>query len=281
MSGTDEEHVALALTGLWIYPVKACAGVPLVQSVVTPRGLPGDREWVVIGEDDALLWQVELPRMALVRPELTASRLALKADGAGSIDTSRWDDGEPCTVKIWNERRKDFDVFGGTRCGGEADRWLSEFLGRRLRLVRLGAAALERAALNPLHVVSQASMDELRGALAGNSRPPAQVERFRPNLLLATRDGNGAAFEEEQWAAVRLGTAGEQAKLRFTEPCLRCVMPNVDPVTATVGEEPLATVTLHSARRAPGQPVRFGMYARAAKPAHLAVGMSGFAEIRF
>lgn len=281
MSDVDHQHAAVTLAGLWIYPVKSCAGVPLVQSMLTPRGLPGDREWVVIGDDDALLWQGELPRMALVRPGLTASRLTLSADGAGSIDTTRWDDGEACTVKIWNEGKKDFDSFGGTRCSDEADRWLSDFLGRRLRLVRLGERALERASLNPLHVVSRASLDRLADALPRDGASACAVERFRPNLLVVPSDGHDAAFEEEQWAALRLGKAGEQVELRFTEPCVRCVMPNVDPVTASVGEEPLATVTQQSALRAPGQPVRFGMYARAAAGAHLAVGMSGFAEIRF
>lgn len=281
MSDADNQHVALTLAGLWIYPVKSCAGVPLVQSVVGPRGLPGDREWVVIGEDDALLWQGELPRMALVQPGLTASRLTLDAPGAGSIDTPRWDDGERCTVKIWNETLRDVETFTGTRCAPEADRWLSDFLGRRLRLVRLGDAALDRASANPLHVVTTASMAALAQRLAQEGQRPAEVERFRPNLLVAASDGDVAPFEEEQWAALRFDIGGEDAELRFTQACVRCVMPNVDPRTAEVGNEPLATVTRQSAERAPGQPVRFGVYARANTHAHLAVGMAGHAEIRF
>ena len=71
--------------------------------------------------------------------------------------------------------------------------------------------------------------------------------RFRPNLVV---DG-ATAFAEDEWKRIRVGEVG----FVVAKPCARCSIPQVDPVTGEVGEEP--TRTLLEFRKIEGK-VRFG-----------------------
>lgn len=73
------------------------------------------------------------------------------------------------------------------------------------------------------------------------------MARFRPNVVV---DGD-VAFGEDAWKRVRIGAVVS----RVSEPCARCVMTTIDPVTLTRGREPLRTLAKH--RRA-GNKVLFG-----------------------
>src|SRR3972149_4187403 len=57
---------AITLSGLNVYPVKSAAGIALSTARVDPRGLAGDRRWVVVGGKRAGLPQRTPPRLALV-----------------------------------------------------------------------------------------------------------------------------------------------------------------------------------------------------------------------
>ncbi|MCR6701951.1 MAG: MOSC domain-containing protein [Dokdonella sp.] len=40
--------MAIALRGLYLYPLKSCAPLAQSDAVVEPRGLAGDRRWMVV-----------------------------------------------------------------------------------------------------------------------------------------------------------------------------------------------------------------------------------------
>jgi uncharacterized protein YcbX len=86
-------------------------------------------------------------------------------------------------------------------------------------------------------------------------------------------------FDEELVRRMRWRDGG--AALQVLEPCVRCVVVNVDPQTGESGAEPLALLGELSAARRPGAPVSFGVYARAAGRGTLAVGEPGDAELAF
>ncbi len=67
----------------------------------------------------------------------------------------------------------------------------------------------------------------------------------------------------------------------LSEPCIRCIVPNVDPHTAMTGDQPLATVTRLSADRHPGKPVYFGIYAHTQQAATLQEGAQLELELNF
>jgi uncharacterized protein YcbX len=141
---------------------------------------------------------------------------------------------------VWRSQCAAFDA------GDEAAQFLSDWLGRPLRLVRFDARRARLANHDwtggrdvptafsdgyPLLVLSQASIDDLSARVG----KPLPVERFRPNLLLA---GVEPYAEDEAGAAV----AGA-ARFALTKACTRCVITTIDPQRGERdGEEPLRTL---------------------------------------
>ena len=59
----------MRLSGLFVYPIKSCAGMAVQTRRLDATGLEGDRSYMVVDEDGRFLTQREEPRLALVRPE--------------------------------------------------------------------------------------------------------------------------------------------------------------------------------------------------------------------
>ena len=82
--------------------------------------------------------------------------------------------------------------------------------------------------------------------------------------------GEGIEFIEESLAALEW-QAQADTRLDVTAPCVRCVVPNVDPASARVDDGFLDTLARLSLQRRPGGTV-FGVYARGAAGTRLRVG---------
>ena len=107
--------------------------------------------------------------------------------------------------------------------------------------------------------------------LANAGRPPADPRRYRPNVVLSVPAGRGVEFIEESLEALEwLGSAGS-TRLEITAPCVRCVVPNVDPASADVDDAVGDALARLSQQRRPGGTV-FGVYARGAAGARLRLG---------
>ncbi len=258
--------LACAATALFVYPIKACAGMPVQELALDARGgAAGDREWAIVDAQGAVTWQGAHTRLALVHPRVTDARLRLAADGAADIAVPPDADLAPCRVKIWNDLGARHDSFDAADAGDSVAAWLERVAGAPLRLVKLGDAALAREGTNALHLVFSPSI-----AVVDAQWGATDARRFRPNLVLALPDGEGHEFIEESLAA--LEWQGEAAtRLEVTAPCIRCVVPNVDPASALVDDAFGDTLTRLSQQRRPGATV-FGIYARGAAGARLRVG---------
>ena len=55
---------------LFVYPVKSCAGVELPEALLTETGLEFDRAWMVVDAQGEFVTQRQLPRMALIKPQM-------------------------------------------------------------------------------------------------------------------------------------------------------------------------------------------------------------------
>ncbi|HPW08994.1 MAG TPA: MOSC domain-containing protein, partial [Burkholderiaceae bacterium] len=62
--------VVARIARLFIYPIKSCAGIEVQEAVLLETGLEWDRAWMVVDEQGEFVTQRELPRMALIRPQL-------------------------------------------------------------------------------------------------------------------------------------------------------------------------------------------------------------------
>lgn len=223
-----------------LYPVKSCRGIAVAEAAVTAAGLEHDREWMVVTPQGRFLTQREEPRLALVATALGPQALTLASGDAGSIPVRLDHRGETREVTVWRDRCVGLDQ------GDEVARWLTELLGRAVRLVRFDAG--QRRASDPawtggldaqnrfsdgfaLLAISLASLADLNSRLSR----PLPMDRFRPNLVL---DGLPPYGEDALGDLLAGGL-----RLRRVKPCTRCSITTTDQQTGAVdGDEPLATL---------------------------------------
>lgn len=255
------------IAALWRYPVKSCAGESVGSLALDADGWPeGDRGWGIVDAAGELSWMGAHPRLALVGARLTPTGVELRAQGGTVAVTS--DKGEAIGIRAWNGERQDFDRLQGWDAGDDAAALLRATTGARLRLVRLSAAAQRRAGLNAMHLVGEGSLRAWSDAMAQPLNRPA--ERARPNVLLRAEDGDDLLpFIEDILTEARIGDA---LTLRRTSPCVRCVVPTVDPASGEPQPPALDVLTRLSADRAPGAPVQFGIYVHGSGAGLISVG---------
>ena len=244
--------VTARIARLFVYPVKSCAAVEVRASPLTETGLDLDRAWMVVDEQGEFVTQRELPRMALVRPQLKSNEVVLRAPGMLALHLSVDTVEEAMRVRVWDDEVPAFDM------GAVAAQWFSDFLGRKLRLVRFdpehrrlssekwtgGAEALNQFSDGyPLLVASTASLELLNDKLAAAGQAPVGIERFRPNIVLEGVE----AHDEDRLESLRIVTDDGQVQLRPVKPCGRCPIPNIDPATGE--SNPVVTDTLQAYRR--------------------------------
>ncbi|WP_310625185.1 MOSC N-terminal beta barrel domain-containing protein [Limnohabitans sp.] len=231
------------IAALWVFPIKSCAGISLPQAVLTPTGLTWDRAWMVVDAAGDMLTQRELPRMALIQPELSDAELLLYASGmaAFAVPLSLPLPPRAATtpVRVWEDEVPAFDM------GPAAGAWLTQCLGDshgHLRLVRFderhprlaspkwtqGAQALNQFSDGfPLLVASTASLDELNTRLSQQGVAAVDMRRFRANLVLSQVQ----AHDEDRVGLMTIATDTGAVQLNPVKPCSRCPIPNIDPDT--------------------------------------------------
>ena len=245
--------VRLRVDGLFRYPVKSCGGTSLPSATVGPRGIVGDRQWMVVDDTGEFLTQREHHRMSLVRPHLTdVGLLELSAPGMPPLTVTPAIRRDRVDVSIWSDRCVAIDE------GPTVAEWLSAFLDVRCRLVRFPDDATRR--VDPEYagpndqvgfadgfsflLASCASLDDLNHRLAS----PLPMNRFRPNIVVS----GGEPFEEDRWKSIRI----DGIAFAVVKPCARCVTTTVDQQTGEASREPLRT--LATFRNVPGRGVMFG-----------------------
>lgn len=286
MSSTPPD-VSATISRLFVYPIKSCAGVELTEAVLTEAGLDLDRAWMVVDEKGEFVSQRELPRMALVRPQLKHYEVVLRAPGMLALHLNIEGVEAPVRVRVWDDEVAAFDM------GDVAAQWFSDFLGAKLRLVRFDPEHQRLSNMNwtqgvaapnqfsdgfPLLVVSEASLGELNRRLGGAGHTTVGMERFRPSIVLAGLD----AHDEDRLEVIRIA-ADEEVQLRPVKPCPRCPIPNIDPATAQVTPEVNDTLQAYRSNEIVGGAVTFGMNAIVLKGADqsLRVGQVVTADWRF
>jgi uncharacterized protein YcbX len=238
------------ISRLLLYPVKGCRGISLHAAQLAPTGLAvggiGDREWVIVDDDNEFLSQRELPKMALVETRLLAGALRLSAPGMPSLDVALESGGDVARIQVWN------DGLDAVSQGVFADSWFSDFLGRRARLMRFDPRArrvsqrkytgvmeapYKFADAFALLVTSEASLGHLNARLKIKGLAPVDLDRFRPNVVIDGVD----AFEEDYAREVLIG----DAVIELVKPCVRCTVPSVDPASGEQGTEPGDTLAAY------------------------------------
>lgn len=244
--------VPVRVTGLFRYPIKSCRGQAITTADFDARGIAHDREFVIIDAHGKFLTQRQVPRMALIAPELVDGGLRVSAPGMEPITFSRQIDGKRIAVEIWK------DEAGGVDQGDEIAEWLAAFMGQPVRLARMAEDHVRQVDQTyarpedqtgfsdgfPILLVSEESLVELNRRLEEQGEATLPMDRFRPNIVVA---GGGVANEEDTWGDVRIGGdgggggGGGGMTLHGVKLCGRCAITTTDQQTAETGKEPLRT----------------------------------------
>ena len=227
------------LSEIFIYPVKSLAGIKVSNWQVNEKGLLHDRKWMLIDSNNQFLSQRRVPKMVLIKTQLTENELILSTAVSGSILLPLYPvDGQSCITTIWH------DQCSAKTTSNEADQWLSDFLGIECKLVYQAdevvrsvdpdyAMATDKINFSdgfPFLIVSEASLNTLNQAM--DVQLP--IQRFRPNLVISHCE----SYAEDSWREITINNIG----FRLPKPCSRCSVPTIDTETAKTNKEPLTTL---------------------------------------
>jgi uncharacterized protein YcbX len=234
-----------SISAIYLYPVKACAGILLQTAELDHRGLKYDRQWMVVDPQGGFLSQRTVPQLALIQTSFSQDReyLILTLPGEPPLWIGPMTEGEKCQVTVWGDRCQAFDV--GDKVAAE----LSQFLKLPCRLVQMDPQWIRpvdpKFAPNshsqtgfsdgfPLLGISEASLADLNHRLLS----PLPMNRFRPNLVFTETD----PYAEDRWHTISIGSI----PFRGVKRCARCKVTTVDQATGEfTGQEPLRTLATY------------------------------------
>jgi uncharacterized protein len=244
----------IAVSALNVYPIKSCAGTALDVAQIGPRGIVHDRSFMLVDREGMLITQREQPRMALIRPTISAEgELTVQAPAMPALMIASNQNGPRYPVTVWGY------TVDGIDQGDEMAQWFSGFLGIDCRLALFPNDAIRP--VNPKYarserdqvafadgypclLISEASLADLNTRL----ERPLPMNRFRPNIVVSGTE----PYAEDTWRMIRIG----EVTFDIVKPCDRCVITTTDQVTTQRGKEPLKTLARY--RQATDNGVMFG-----------------------
>ncbi|KXJ17521.1 mitochondrial amidoxime-reducing component 1 [Exaiptasia diaphana] len=252
------------VTGLYIYPVKSCKGVPLSSALCLDEGLLHDRRWIILNEKDRLVTAREKPKLQLVTPTLqttSSGELESLSLNAPNMDT--------LTIKmpLVNTTIKDISVYGLMAevqyAGDEAAEWIAKYLNKPgyqlYHMTKPRYIANDEiwgdivkpddkhgfADFSPLMITTEEALSALNNEL----ETAVSMRRFRPNIIVK----GTKTFDEDNWKELKIN----DVRIRCYKNCARCVMTTIDPdLGEKTGKEPLET--LKRTRMPENRDKRFG-----------------------
>lgn len=228
----------IQVSALYIYPIKACAGIELQGVRLDDRGPQFDRRWMLVDEHGQMITQREHPRCVLAKPSLLPTQLLVHGPGLNPIKIPLSAAGPRRPAIVWGHETEAFDQ------GDPAAAWFTQLLDHPVRLVRWAEDQIRPVSKRhtdldsqtafadgyPLLLISAASLRDLNQRI-GSAMPAL---RFRPNIVV---DGC-EPYEEDHFRDLRIGNL----EVTLVKACSRCAVINVDPSTAAVDPEPLKTL---------------------------------------
>ncbi|KAK3597420.1 hypothetical protein CHS0354_040158 [Potamilus streckersoni] len=244
------------VVGIFQYPVKSCKAIQLKAARCTYQGLYFDglydRHWMITQANGDFLTQRQFPKMALISTSSDGDKLYLDAPGMETLALPNNPPVDPSKIRscrVWSDRIEALD------CGDDAGAWVSQYLGTEGLRIVFSASYMPKRDINledrpwgnpaqpgdisafsdwsSFMILTTASIHDLNERL----KEPVTVENFRPNLLIE----NSFPFDEDEWDEIQIG---DKVVLRCLDPCTRCVLTTVNPITGIKSPEgePLNTL---------------------------------------
>ena len=215
-----------SIGSLWRYPIKSMMGEELSASLVSERGLLGDRAFAFVDRETGKIVSAKEPRKWPRMFEFRAA-YAEPPDGNGlppvritlpdgAIVTSEQPDLEEMVSGVLGRE------VAFARSAPEAptlEEYWPDIEGLALRETVTDEAMPPGTFfdLAVVHVLTTATIDQLRELYPEGRFEP---RRFRPNIIVSTEK---RGFAENDWVDRTLAV-GDEVRLEVTGPCPRCVM---------------------------------------------------------
>lgn len=247
----------LKIKKLYIYPVKSCRGLNIINANILKTGFQYDRFFAVINSKNEILTARENSKLLNISSEIYNDELTLSTYGIQSIsiDLNKILSNK-IDIKIFNDSAKAMIV------GHETDNWLSITLQEKCRLVSIDSEQLRKVKakyngkendfisfsdISPIHLISEESLKDLNSKL----KHSVTIDNFRPNILIS----GCPAYEEDKWSSVKIGNCEFEVTLKTP----RCTFTTIDPITTKANDkqEPLRTLSKY---RKVGNYINFGIY---------------------
>ena len=230
------------------YPVKSMLGEEVSSAQIGPSGILGDRAFAIVDVKSGKVVSAKNPRKW---PNMFEC-------GASYIEEPSLDERGVVAIKYGNGRKI-------TNLDADVDNRLSTFFGHSVYLAGQPpleshfevVSALEadrddtavRTVLMPegvffdscvVHVLTTATLRHL-ASLYPEGR--FDVRRFRPNIVIDTREAEG--FVENDWIGMTI-SVGDRVLLKVIEPCRRCIMATLPQDELPQDVEILRTAVKHN-----------------------------------
>lgn len=241
------------ITDLFIYPVKSLKGIALKESITALRGLQYDREWMVTTSDYEFITQREIPLMSMIEVSIDLDALTLSSKNNTKFQVPLLlSSTTVIKASVWGDICDAYDE------GDDVSLWLTSLLGqyknKSLRLVRYSSQGIRpvpakylngveaQSAFSdqfPYLITSWESLEKLNKGLIKNGSQVAEMDRFRPNIVVKGIDN----LEKKTSQNLLCQKSGYDFGLR--KPCKRCkiITINQDDGKIDNPKEPLATLT--------------------------------------
>ena len=248
---------------LHIYPIKSAQGVDLTQAKILPRGLAGDRRYMLVDDKNMFITQRQLPLLAKLRTEISDASLILHWPNSPPLTVQAADFTGHKNVIVWRSDVK------ATSAKPSINELLSTWLGTSVSLVHMDndsirisnpdwtdkPAPVSFADGYPILVTNTASLKALNALIMSGGGEEVLMTRFRPNIVIDSDEPWG----EDHWQSLQVG----DVILDLVKPCARCIITTLDQKTGEKqGREPLrALKTLRTSTDPRNEGVLFGMNA--------------------
>jgi uncharacterized protein YcbX len=217
------------VAAIWRYPVKSMAAEPLDAVDVSWHGLAGDRRWAFVQD-------------ALVRSNFPWMTIRERSDmWHYQPRFAEPEEPEKSATIVLTPSGEDLDV---------TDPRLAQDLAPGVRPIKQNRGTFDFAPLSLITTRTVADLGDLVGTDLG-------AARFRPNLLVESDAG------EEEWVGSELRIGGMTMRVDQRDP--RCVIVNVDPVSAERDPQVLKTIAGQREKCA-------GVYGTVVEPGRVSLG---------
>ena len=242
------------ISSIWQYAVKSMQGTQIDQAVFTNGGMLGDRSYSLIDKTNNKIASAKYPKKWAKILDLSAA----------FVEQPSQEDKLPA-IRITSSNG--LDLLSSDK---NADKLLSEFVGRPVRLTSTRPSMMSLERLDPLedqetildigeimsktkfsdyadvHLITTASLQALCSIAPDQN---FDERRFRPNLVIET-DSSLNGFVENNWVGKTL-VIGNSVRLNITDPTPRCAIPTLSNGELKQDPRVLKTIVDNNSREVP------------------------------